>query len=70
MLEVPIARLAEQVELACELFPDAESVGPIWKPASITLDVGAIVWRRDERTGERKGKVVSLSRRPEGAVIL
>lgn len=70
MLDVPTARLAEQVDLAHELFPHAESVTPIWKPASHTLDVGAIVWDRDPRTGERKGKVVSLSRRPEGAVIL
>lgn len=70
MLEIPTARLVEQVQLAHELFPQAESVAPVWKPASRTLDVGALVWNRDPRTGERRGKVMSLSRRPEGAVIL
>lgn len=70
MLDVPYARLAEQVELALETFPDALSVAPVWKPSSRTLDVGALVWSLDQRTGGRKGKVVSLSRRPEGAVIL
>lgn len=70
MLDVPYARLAEQVELADELFPDATSVAPVWKPASRTLDVGALVWSVDQRTGARSGRVVSLSRRPEGAVIL
>lgn len=70
MLNVPYARIGEQMELAAEAFPDALAIGPVWKSDSRTLDVGALVWLRDERTGGRRGQVVSLARRAGVAVVL
>ena len=59
---IPTARLDEQVELARELCPDALDVSPVWKAQSRTLDVGALVWVRDQFTGKLRGKVLSLAR--------
>lgn len=69
-MDVPYARIGEQMQLAAEAFPDALGVAPVWKPSSVTLDVGALVWTRDERTGGRRGRVVSLARRAGTAVVL
>lgn len=66
----PYERLREQVALARELVPDADSVAPVWKVASDTLDVGALVWRTDPVTGARAGKVMSLARRDGEPVVL
>lgn len=70
MLDIPRARLREQVALAEMIFPNALSISQVWKPMSRKLDVGVLVWVRDERTGRRHGQVLSLQRTREGAVIL
>lgn len=69
-MEPPTTRLAEQVELAHELMPDAIAVRPVWKAASSVLDVGALVWTRSERTGEKSAQVVSLKRGSDGKPVI
>lgn len=70
MVDIPRARMREQVTLARMLFPNALSISQVWKPMSRKLDVGVLVWLRDERSGKTRGQVLSLRRTREGAVIL
>lgn len=58
---VPYERMREQLELARELFPNAEKLDRAWMPAS-THDVGVTVWTRSERDGQLHGQLVVLNR--------
>jgi hypothetical protein len=64
-MSAPYERLAEQVALARELFPDAADVRPVWKSTSNTLDVGAEI-----REHGGRGWVRSFARRNGEAVML